>query len=397
MAGGGVSLYDPTTWVKAQHDRLLGKILKVDLEELVLDDEDCQKYLTDDDIVAISQTCFKLKTLQIFGLEKLTRLTSGFFSNPLIFKSLEYLTIFNCPELKSIKIIAPLLKELKIDNEYSADSDLRFSGLFSSSRSLEITAQASLKIFVKTKGRTFTIKRNSLRGDDLKLIKDAPIEELDLSGCDALKDADLEPIQTMPLRKLDLSGCKQITYRGIAYLIKCKFLHTLDLSSCVSFPVIFKTLTHLPLKNLSLNNPLPPPFLPEINKFGVLLEVLDSLKKLSLERFSLSQSTELTDPLLFPLSETNLKFLNLDSSTKLSDKGLVHLKKIPLQKLSLAKCRKLTNAGLKHLEAIKTLQILNIKGCVRITEAGINSLKQAIVGIKIYHDQELNSRLDKGT
>ncbi len=43
-----------------------------------------------------------------------------------------------------------------------------------------------------------------------------------------------------------------------------------------------------------------------------------------------------------------------------------------------------TDAGLRHLEAMQGLRVLRVDGCPNVTEAGVERLKKALPGCKVY-------------
>jgi serine/threonine protein kinase len=95
-------------------------------------------------------------------------------------------------------------------------------------------------------------------------------------------------------------------------------------------------------------------------------------------RFEMSEST--MDHHLACLNRlpTNLRLMefSLRGCKRVTDAGLAHLKGLTaLQELNLGGCKKVTDAGLAHLKGLTALQELNLGGCVRVTDAGLAHLK----------------------
>ena len=331
--------------------------------EIALWDE---KNILDKDIEYISQYAQNLNKLRICKLT-ITNLSTGVFSgSPLLFPRLEVLHISKCHRLRTFRIVAPLLKKLKIFNN-------------SLLQNVSARVPFSTNIIIKPSFPKIKIERD-LEDSDLTLISGVTVDTLDLSYCKKITDVGLKYLKSVQIRKLVLRGCPTITQNSLDYLFdSLSGIEEFTLSECsekIPLSLIFsKNLQKLKYINFSDH--------PGSFDESVSVNNLEH-KCLSL---SLSNCVNLTDVTLASLKYLpNLKNLRLNNNQRITNEGIFHLQFIPLEKLSIAKCKQITNDGLKALEKIKTLQIVNVKGCPQITLQDIQLLKQAIPGIKIIHD-----------
>lgn len=64
------------------------------------------------------------------------------------------------------------------------------------------------------------------------------------------------------------------------------------------------------------------------------------------------------------------------SATGITNQGLDHLLEMPkLQRLDLSHCTSIGDLGLRRLEQLRTLRYINLRGCPRITQAGLKHLQ----------------------
>jgi hypothetical protein len=107
---------------------------------------------------------------------------------------------------------------------------------------------------------------------------------------------------------------------------------------------------------------------------GFNLDLLSSPTSLDLSPFY----QKVTDQTLAQIVEIfpNMRSLNLWGCYKITDAGLEHLKDLTnLTELNLEQCLDITGAGLEHLKGLTKLTFLNLSHCYKITDAGLAHLK----------------------
>lgn len=98
----------------------------------------------------------------------------------------------------------------------------------------------------------------------------------------------------------------------------------------------------------------------------------------------LAENRNITDDGLTALRELPaLVGLNL-SSCSLTSSGLSFLKPLRhLRWLDISYCNRLLDVGLKHVHALRELELINLQGCVKITNHGVAQLRRN--GLRINH------------
>ncbi|MGD9682516.1 MAG: protein kinase [Candidatus Obscuribacterales bacterium] len=186
-------------------------------------------------------------------------------------------------------------------------------------------------------------------GTGLRYINPSRLTELDLSET-GITDQNLEYVAAMSrLRRLWL-GHNSITDSGFEKLAVLHRLSSLDISYCRG----------LSGKSLALvASSFPFLYWLDIGHTAVGssgLRVLDNLK--------------------------NLRILGL-GALDLDGTSLSTISRLSLESLDLSDNKRLDDAGLLKLSRIKTLKMLKVNGCDRITPAGIEALKKKLPGLKI--------------
>ncbi|KAI9317606.1 hypothetical protein BX666DRAFT_1645420 [Dichotomocladium elegans] len=205
----------------------------------------------------------------------------------------------------------------------------------------------------------------------LTLLQHAPnLRELNLNSCWLVTDKSLAGLPST-VEKLDLSNCRKVTDRGLCSLLdRQTSLTELTLSYCKNLTdqtmrLLNKSIQYLNLQRctsitdrgfLDLNGPLP-----------------------NLRSIDLSDCSFLTDRAILHLVEAapNLERVSLSFCCALSDSAIEALAKLEhLQALDVSFCGSaVSDPSVTHLlEArSKTLQELNLRGCVRISGVGLMS------------------------
>lgn len=73
-----------------------------------------------------------------------------------------------------------------------------------------------------------------------------------------------------------------------------------------------------------------------------------------------------------------LRRLYLEGPSQVTDGGLCYLINFPLEALELRGSPEITDRGLWELRLIRSLRWLDVTGCRRLTEAGIEALRAAL-------------------
>ena len=86
---------------------------------------------------------------------------------------------------------------------------------------------------------------------------------------------------------------------------------------------------------------------------------------------------ELEAPVKFVLQLAQLTSLNLRGCDKITDTGLEHVAQLTqLTSLDLRSCAKITDTGLEHVAQLTQLTSLNLSGCYKITDTGLEHVAQ---------------------
>jgi len=227
----------------------------------------------------------------------------------------------------------------------------------------------------------------------LNLVKDFPLEELDLSDSSAMTGEHLKILKcTKTLKVLDLScGRGKLTDEGLAGLADFTELRSLDLNGHGELKMGLKALSGLAkLETLNVygchglrdeafmaifkNNPN----LRDLNMgFCWWHEGEALIFPKSVETLYLVESKKLRDAAFekFPCRDT-VVHLNLFQCLAMTDKGIIALGRMPkVETLSVGCIRALTNESLKSIGRNVTLRELNVSDNDLFTDEGIASLK----------------------
>ena len=110
----------------------------------------------------------------------------------------------------------------------------------------------------------------------------------------------------------------------------------------------------------------------------VLRDLVEELRAVESLRFlDLAENRNVTDSGIARLSELKqLTILNLSSCT-LTNAGLIELKQLTrLQRLILTYCNKLNDSAVKTLEAMRSLEYVDIEGCLSITKGALARVRR---------------------
>lgn len=116
----------------------------------------------------------------------------------------------------------------------------------------------------------------------------------------------------------------------------------------------------------------------------VLAQLVKELQPVAMLRFlDLAENRNITNNGLAVLAVLpQLTILNL-SSCSISSQGLVHLKSLThLERLIMQFCNKLNDEALKPLEAIRSLEYVDIQGCMGIGQAALSRVRRKNLTIK---------------
>ena len=161
---------------------------------------------------------------------------------------------------------------------------------------------------------------------------------LNLHGCKTFTNAGLEHLSALPLRTLSLWLNEQLTDAGLAHISAISTLTSLDLGSCHG-------MTNAGLVHVAKLQKLQSLSLAECK--WVSCEGLEHLEKLP-----------------------ELRDLGLKNCSNVTDDAIVSVAKLPLTKASLSSCD-ISDVGLHHLSRARTLEIVYLNRCDRISEVGL--------------------------
>jgi len=110
----------------------------------------------------------------------------------------------------------------------------------------------------------------------------------------------------------------------------------------------------------------------------VLAGLVEELRSVAMLRsLDLAENRNITNAGLAHLAGLpQLTILNL-SSCSITSSGMAHLKKLPhLERLILSFCNRLNDEALKPLEAMRTLEYVDIQGCLGIGKAALARVRR---------------------
>ncbi|XP_025107990.1 dynein regulatory complex subunit 6-like isoform X5 [Pomacea canaliculata] len=205
----------------------------------------------------------------------------------------------------------------------------------------------------------------------------------------SLTDASLRAVAKycVNLQYISLAFCNKFSDRGLHYLSngKCsKKLEYLDLSGCLQVtPQGFQNLASgcINLTTLILDD------------FPTLMDdsiIMMTEKCHKIHTVSFLGSPLLTDESFKHLAQLKqLRVLKVDGNHRISDDSMRMVGKLcpDLQHIYLTDCQRLTDSTLKSFANCRSLTVLNIADCVRISDAGVRHLTEGVCTAKL---RELN-------
>lgn len=203
----------------------------------------------------------------------------------------------------------------------------------------------------------------------LGFLADLPLIKLNLSDCYGITNNGLKHLSKLPLTHLDLSGNKNISDLGLMNLINLALIE-LKLRGCIN--ITDKGLTYIARSSLKHLN---------LSRCKLLSNTgLSYLASLALTTLSLSECRKITDQGLDHLAAMPLTDLDL-SFCPITDKGLYSLRNLPLKTLVLFGCDSIGNTPLVPLTYFHSLESLNIRRCVQVS----NDTLAQLVGHPLKH------------
>ncbi|XP_072976443.1 F-box/LRR-repeat protein 3-like [Typha angustifolia] len=199
------------------------------------------------------------------------------------------------------------------------------------------------------------------------------LRELSLSKCSGVTDEGLSLIVTKhkDLMKLDITCCRNISDASLASITSsCTSLTSLRMESCsqvssMGFCLIGRR-CHL-LEELDLTDN-------DLDDEG--LKAISGCRKLS--NLKIGICLKISDEGLITLGKScsELQELDLYRSVGITDKGVVEIAGgCPvLQTINLAYCTEITDESLRSLSKCSKLSTLEIRGCHRVSSAGLSAI-----------------------
>ncbi|KAM7314544.1 F-box/LRR-repeat protein 14-like [Ixodes scapularis] len=198
------------------------------------------------------------------------------------------------------------------------------------------------------------------------------LEYLGLEDCALVSDLGLEYLSLglKHLVSLDLSMCLSVTDAGLEHIAKISFLKKLTLLGCED--LTSQSMFHLATARFRLNC-LIISYCNQIEDTGIHMinrgQGLVSLTTLNVN------ACPITDVGLSVVAEKlrDLTALNISECEYVSKDGIsvvaANLRK--LRFINMRLCTGLTNISLKHLARMSSLEVINLKGCTKITGKGM--------------------------
>lgn len=199
----------------------------------------------------------------------------------------------------------------------------------------------------------------------------AKLRSLDVRYCRGISNASILLLESLKhLQELRVGFCGGVTDEGLSYIgMHHRFLTHLDVSGCdkISTTSVLATLKHLRilrLRNCSMSND-------SIASLEGLADVLVEL--------DVSFCSNITGRGLARIADTfpHLRYLSMDWCEGITDEGLEHVGKLKrLVSVSMAACSAITDEGLLHLAPCGQLECLVIRNCRKITNGGLSFICQ---------------------
>lgn len=236
--------------------------------------------------------------------------------------------------------------------------------------------------------KRLTLKMCIVKKDKfLSIIRYLPhLEELTLYDCNELlnrwpeEDSDRYKPRLPRLKRINLQRITVLKPFVCDYLLDmAPNLETLEITECfkecADSVLRVKMVDHCILSLVKRKYKVKSLFLYGTPVDDLALTKLVNIDGLSLERFSLTFNGRISNPgmLDFLKIHSNMTVLDLSDSLNLLDYCLVIIcqKMVHLRELRLKRCVMISDFGLKELAKLKKLMILDLTGCERITDKGI--------------------------
>lgn len=211
---------------------------------------------------------------------------------------------------------------------------------------------------------------------------------LRLSGCYNTTDAMLRKAFSSlmnNLKECDLSFCKQITDRGLKYVVsKAPNIEKLNLAGCINITnqgiticcAHCRNIRYLSLAGCKL-----------INSAGLRCISQPLVGMCELQELDLQGCGEVKDSGLLYISQglTKLESLTLSFCLEVTNEGIAHIASglLHLKKLYLRSCRRIGDGTMYSLAThCPTLEHLDVSFCHRIRDTSLNHLAQGLPNLK---------------
>jgi len=243
------------------------------------------------------------------------------------------------------------------------------------------------------------VRGTGISKDVLALVSNLPnLTMLNLTKCSHIKDVDLDFLANTKLRTLHLSGNRQITDEGVAHVARIATLEKLSLGKTnitdramvdVAKLVKLRVLDLLDCDQITSGGFAQLSTLTNLVRlFGNLMPMTDeALRHLAclskLEKLNLSFCANVTDTGVSYIAAgmKSMTDLNL-TGCDITDAAVLQLHLLPrLRTLRLRNCTEITDFSVASLVAIRTLKMLNVIGCPKVTR---NALVRFPTNVKLY-------------
>ncbi|KAH7291650.1 hypothetical protein KP509_29G026300 [Ceratopteris richardii] len=340
--------------------------------------------ITDNAVLAIAAYCLKLEELDV----SYTEITNASISAVCKLESLWKLNLAACSRvddqaLRSLKSASRSLQTLDISRcpviTYEGVMELANGGLPLRSLMMSychIVVDPMLQSFGKFKNlRTVRFDACDMSTVELGLIGKycMNLEELSLSKCKGIRDSGLSAaVMGCPnLKSIDLTACREITditLSSIAY--SCKGLVNLKLESCNNFSEhglqelckSCQSLEHLDVTDSSLND--------------AGLMSIANCKYLKTLKLGICENIHDSGLSCIASNCSYIRELDLYRSVGITDKGVgaICSQCTNLTSLNMSYCTEITDASLFAVAYLRSLRILELRGCTQLSCLGLFSI-----------------------
>ncbi|XP_071590100.1 F-box and leucine-rich repeat protein 13 isoform X2 [Heliangelus exortis] len=188
------------------------------------------------------------------------------------------------------------------------------------------------------------------------------------------------------LQYLSLAHCRKFTDKGLLYLGSgrgCHKLMYLDLSGCSQVSVDgFRNIANAcsGIQDLLMNK------MPTLTDICIQVLVAKCQRIMSVVFLD---SPHLSDTTFKALAECRLVKVGIEGNNQITDLSLkVISNSCPcMRHIHMANCQKITDAGLQMISPLEHIIVLNVAGCIRISDEGLRPFVQGSSGAKL---RELN-------